>query len=40
MLTKILWMFNSEAWNRSELTTAQLQAIKAVIKQAIQKRGE
>lgn len=40
MLTRLLWMLNPEAWNRSVLTTKELTSIKNSLKKAIEKRGE
>lgn len=40
MLTRLLWMLNPEAWNRSVLTTKELASIKNSLKKAIEKRGE
>jgi len=40
MLTRLLWMLNPEAWNRSVLTTQELTSIKNSLKKAIEKRGE
>lgn len=38
MLTRLLWMLNPEAWNRSVLTTKELASIEKSLKKAIEKK--